>query len=280
MSARPAWLRVGARTNADFVRLASEFKKQGLSTVCQESICPNLWECFSRRDATFLILGSTCSRACGYCRLSAGRPEAPDESEPFRLAASVAALRLKSVVITSVTRDDLPDGGSGMFAAVVRAVRAAAPDCRIELLIPDFSGDRQALDQVVEARPDVIGHNIEVVPELFPLVRPEGSYKRSLEALRRLSETGIPVKSGLMVGLGETRAQIRRALRDIAGSGVDTVTIGQYLQPSARHAALVRYYRPAEFVGLAKYAAGLGFHRVLSGPLVRSSYRGQPNPSS
>lgn len=242
--------------------------------MCRESACPNICECFSRRQATFLILGRSCTRSCGYCRVKADVPEPVDSTEPARLAAAVKSLGLRSVVITSVARDDLADGGAGQFASTVDAIKRNSPGCQTEVLIPDFCASMPALMKVVESGPEVIAHNIETVPGYFPFVRPQADYLRSLVVLKRLVKTGARVKSGLMVGFGETRGEIRVVLRDLAKIGVEAITIGQYLPPSNRHYPVARYWRPEEFLGLAKFARDLGFKRVVSGPLVRSSYRG------
>lgn len=275
MSSRPSWLRVKAKPDHNYHQMTAVFKKSRLSTVCESSACPNIWECFSRREATFLILGSICTRACGYCRIISGGPGKVDLSEPKRLAEAVQVLGLNNVVITSVTRDDLQDGGAGAFARTVRAVRGVSPSCFIELLIPDFAGNWAALEQVMEAGPDIIGHNIETVPRLHPELKPQSDYRLSMSLLRRSVMSGKKVKSGLMVGLGEARREIRQAIEDLAEAGVKSITIGQYLQPSDKQYPVARYYKPVEFMGLAAYAQRLGFRRIISGPMVRSSYRGQ-----
>lgn len=271
---RPAWLRVTACESAGHERLTTELAKRRLRTVCRESACPNIGECFSRQQAAFMILGPVCTRTCRCCRIHQGRPRALDRTEPLRVAEAAAALNLKDVVVTSVSRDDLPDGGAGHFAATIRALRGALPTARIEALIPDFSGDWRALERVMEARPDVINHNLGTAARIFPVVRHKGDYRLSLTLLRRLVASGQSAKSGLMVGLGESRAEIREALQHIRGAGVESVTIGQYLPPTEEHWPVARYWRPAEFMGIALYAQRLGFKRVISGPLVRSSYRG------
>ena len=279
MPERPRWLKVKARTSSEFERISQTLKAGSLLTVCRESGCPNIWECFARGETTIMILGPVCTRCCGYCRIGQGRPSAADPAEPGRVAEAVASLELSSVVVTSVTRDDLDDGGARFFAATVTAIRKTAPGCHIELLIPDFGGDRRALEAVAAAGPDVIGHNIETVARLWPRLRPTADYRLSLTLLRRLAAAGLPAKSGMMVGLGETRAEVRETLDEIAAAGVKSFTLGQYLAPSERHWPVARYYRPAEFMGLAKYAQNAGLTRIISGPLVRSSYRGSvPTP--
>jgi len=274
MSDRPGWLRVAARESAGYRELTAEFAVSGLTTVCSESGCPNIWECYSRRHATVLIMGDVCSRACAYCRISSGSPQEVDVTETERVAGAVASLNLSDIVVTSVSRDDLADGGAEIYERTIEAIRMKAPQCRIEVLIPDFSGDWQALERVAAARPDMIGHNMETVARLFPDVRPQANYRLSLMLLKRLVASGMPVKSGIMVGLGERRTEIRQTLDDIAACGVKTIVIGQYLAPSPQHPPVRRYYRPAEFMGLAGYAQRIGFKRIISGPLVRSSYRG------
>ncbi len=275
---RPPWLRVKATGGRGFERTAAILNDLGLATVCSESGCPNRWECWSRREATFLIMGSLCTRTCRYCRVAAGPPQTLDPDEPARIGGAVEQLGLGHVVITSVARDDLPDGGAAIFAATTARIREAAPTCRIELLIPDFQGATAALDAVISSGADIIGHNIEIVPRLFRETRPEADYARSLAVLRRLSGTGITAKTGLLVGLGESRAEVREVLRDVRDAGADSVTIGQYLAPSLDHLPVIRYWRPYEFIGLAVYARRLGFHKVVSGPLVRSSYRAGSHP--
>jgi len=221
-----------------------------------------------------MIMGAVCTRSCGHCRMVQGRTQAVDPGEASRIAETVASLGLSRIVITSVARDDLDDGGARFFAAAVAAVRERAPNCRVELSIPDFGGSRRALEAVAASGPDMIGHNIEIVPRLWPRVRPEADYRLSIRLIRQLAVSGPAVKSGLMVGLGETRAEIRETLDDIAAAGVKAITIGQYLAPSERHWPVARYWRPAEFMGLAAYAQSAGFKRIICGPLVRGSYRG------
>ena len=273
MHSRPPWLKVVVKISQNQEELVREFKKNNLETVCEKSACPNIWECFARRDTTFLIMGSVCTRACRYCRIITGNPEKPSEFEPERLAKAVAKLNLRDVVITSVTRDDLEDGGAKGFAETIRAIRHHAAETKIEVLIPDFGGNPDAIAKVVESGPNVIAHNLETVSRLFPKLRPQADYTRSLAILKQLSGTDISVKTGLMVGFGESRAEIRKAIEDIQVVGVKMITIGQYLQPSKDQFPVKRYYRPEEFMGLAKYCQRLGFSRIISGPLVRSSYR-------
>jgi lipoic acid synthetase len=249
-------------------------REKSLNTVCEEARCPNLGECFSRGTATFMLLGDRCTRRCSYCSVGTAKPLPPDGDEPDRIAEAAARLGLRYVVLTSVNRDDLADGGAGHFAATVAAVRRALPEAGVEVLTPDFKGDRRALATVLEAAPTVFNHNIETVPRLFERVRPQGRYRLSLDVLAEARELGpeIPTKSGLMVGLGETDEEIREVLRDLRMSGVQIVTIGQYLRPSRRHEPVDRYLRPEAFEALAAEARAIGFGTVYAGVFVRSSY--------
>jgi lipoic acid synthetase len=253
----------------------AEILKAGrLHTICQSARCPNIGECWERRTATFLILGDTCTRNCGFCAVTKGAPQAPDREEPRHVAEAVASLGLAYAVITSVTRDDLPDGGAGHFAAVIRAIRALSPGTRIEALIPDFGGDPAALETVLAARPEVLNHNLETTESLYPAIRrPRQNYRRSLGVLGAARARGALTKSGLMIGLGERRADILQALSDLRQAGCDLLTIGQYLQPTPSHPPVARYYTPDEFAALAASARSAGFREVVSGPLVRSSYQ-------
>jgi lipoic acid synthetase len=253
-------------------------REKGLNTVCEEARCPNLGECFSRGTATFMLLGDRCTRRCGYCSVGTARPLPPDPEEPGRVAAAAARMKLRYVVLTSVNRDDLPDGGAAHFAATVRAVRAALPGASVEVLTPDFKGDREALAAVLDAAPEVFNHNIETVPRLFPRLRPQGRYALSLDVLRAAGEMrpGQTTKSGLMVGLGETPDEVTRVLRDLREkAGVGVVTIGQYLRPTREHEPVHRYYRPDEFEALERAATDLGFPTVYSGVFVRSSFNAE-----
>ncbi len=271
---KPAWLKVRAPGSPGYVHLKQLVRQHGLHTVCEEANCPNIGECWHHGTATFMILGDVCTRACGYCNVTHGRPGAVDPTEPARVARAVATLGLRYVVVTSVDRDDLPDGGASVFAATIRETRARVPDCRVEVLIPDFKGSREALRTVLEARPDVLNHNIETVPRVFRTVRPGGRYERSIALLDRARREApdIPTKSGLMVGLGETWDEIAATLRDLRGTGVQIVTIGQYLRPSQANVPVARFYRPEEFAELQRLALDLGFAHAECGPLVRSSY--------
>jgi lipoic acid synthetase len=245
-----------------------------LHTVCQEARCPNIWECFSHRTATFLIMGDRCTRNCRFCSVHSGTPEPLDPGEPGRVAAAAAEMGLKYVVVTSVTRDDLPDGGAAHFAATIRAVRGRIPGAEIEVLIPDLQGDPAALRTVLDARPDVLNHNIETVPRLYPQVRPQADYRRSLELLRAAGgiAPSIPTKSGLMLGLGETPEEVQLTLQDLRSHGCRLLTLGQYLQPSPEHLAVAAYVPPEEFERWRSVALAMGFTHVASAPFVRSSY--------
>jgi lipoyl synthase len=270
---RPAWIRAKAPQGPTYERIRGLVRGLELHTVCEEAHCPNLGECWGRGTATFMILGEVCTRACGFCAVKTGLPgRPPDPGEPRRVAEAVARMGVRHAVITSVNRDDQPDGGASIFAATIREVRALVPGCAVEVLVPDFKGSGDALQAVADARPDVLNHNVETVPRLYRSARPGASFPRSLELLRRSKEAGLLTKSGIMVGLGEERAEVEETIRAIRASGTDILTIGQYLRPSLQHLPVLRYYPPAEFDALGDVARGLGFARVESGPLVRSSY--------
>ena len=249
-------------------------EKGRLHTVCQEAKCPNIWECYAHQTATFLIMGSRCTRNCRFCSVAPGPPEPLDPQEPTRVAEAAARMGLKYAVVTSVTRDDLPDGGAAHFAATIRELRRLIPETRIEVLIPDFQGDRAALLTVLEARPDVLNHNIESVPRLYPQVRPQADYLRSLALLKRAREfdPALATKSGMMLGLGEETPEVRRTLQDLRAADCRILTLGQYLQPSPEHLPVVRYVTPEEFENWRTSALEMGFAEVASGPFVRSSY--------
>jgi lipoic acid synthetase len=272
----PEWIKVRAPSGEAVFETKRVVKDLRLHTVCEEAHCPNLGECWGRGTATFMILGEVCTRACGFCAVRTGLPgQPPDPDEPRRVAAAVARLGLRHAVITSVNRDDRPDGGASIFAATIREVRARVPGCAVEVLIPDFKGRAEALQVVVDARPDVLNHNVETVPRLYRRARPGASFRRSLELLRRSKEAGLLTKSGIMVGLGEEQAEVEETIRAIRASGTDVLTVGQYLRPSLQHLPVLRYYTPAEFDALRAFALGLGFAHVESGPLVRSSYHAE-----
>lgn len=275
---RPGWLKISLRTNEEFRRVDKLISGLSLHTVCQEARCPNIYECWCRGTATFMIMGDICTRHCGFCSVTKGSPAPLDANEPDNIAAAVEELSLDYAVITSVDRDDLPDEGAGHFADTILAIRRRSPGCKVEVLIPDFSGRRELLDIVLAAVPDVVAHNMETVRALYKTARPQGSYQRSLDLLsqavhyRKSHAAPISIKSGIMVGLGETFDQVLETMSDIAGTGCDIMTAGQYLSPARRSLAVRRFYTPAEFERLGKEGLKLGFKHVESGPLVRSSY--------
>jgi lipoyl synthase len=271
---RPDWLRVRLQMGDHYRELKSLMRARGLHTICEEAMCPNIGECWENRTATFLILGDVCTRNCGFCSVTTGRPVGLDDDEPERLAEAVTTLGLRHVVITSVTRDDLPDGGAAIFARVIERLREQNADLGIEVLIPDFQGNWTALEIVMAAGPDILNHNLETVPRLYQRVRPKAIYTQSLELLRRAKalRPNAVTKSGLMVGLGETHGELVGTFEDLRAHDVDVLTVGQYLRPTPRHLPIERYYSPDEFDDLKLVASGLGFGHVESGPLVRSSY--------
>jgi lipoic acid synthetase len=279
---KPPWLKVRAPGSPGYRRLKDLMRDRGLNTVCEEAQCPNIGECWHHGTATFMIMGDVCTRACGYCNVTHGTPLALDPSEPGELARAAEAMDLAYVVVTSVDRDDLPDFGGGHFAAVVRAIKARRPACRVEVLIPDFQGREAPLRTVLEARPDVLNHNTETVPRLYRQARPGGKYERALELLDRARQwaPAIPTKTGLMVGLGETRDELVAVLEDLRRVDCQILTIGQYLRPSIAHLPMARYYTPDEFADLKRTALALGFGHVESGPLVRSSYHAHEQADS
>jgi lipoic acid synthetase len=274
---KPDWLKRRLPTGETFNEVRELIEAGKLHTVCQEAKCPNIWECYSHRTATFLILGERCTRNCRFCSVAPGLPGPLDPDEPGRVAEAVERMGLKYAVVTSVTRDDLPDGGAAHFAATIREIRRRVPGAEIEVLIPDFQGDRAALETVLRARPDVLNHNIETVPRLYSRVRPQADYRRSLELLRRAGESAplIPTKSGLMLGLGERPEEIRQTLQDLREVGCRILTLGQYLQPSPEHLPVETYVPPEDFENWRKAALDLGFSEVASAPFVRSSYHAQ-----
>jgi len=271
---KPEWLKVRAPGSPSYTRLKGLMRELNLHTVCEEAQCPNIGECWNHGTATFMILGDVCTRACSYCAVAHGRPGPVDTAEASRVADAIRTLDLNYVVITSVDRDDLADGGASIFAETIRETRARLPGCRIEVLIPDFQGNEAALHAVLDARPDVLNHNTETVPRLYRMARSGGRYPRTLELLDRARRYApdIPTKSGVMVGLGEERDELVATLADLREVGCGILTIGQYLRPSAKHAPMARYYHPDEFADLKRVALELGFVHVESGPLVRSSY--------
>jgi lipoic acid synthetase len=278
---KPAWLKKHLPRGGDYARVTRLLSGAKLHTVCQEANCPNMFECFSKDTATFMILGDQCTRHCRFCNITARPPLTVDPDEPARVAKAARDLRLHYVVVTSVTRDDLPDGGAAHFASVIHAIKQMGQETgqtiRVEVLIPDFQGDVHALKTVMDAGPDVINHNIETVADLYVQARPEAEYQRSLDLLRNVKRLNpdMPAKSGIMVGLGETRAQLEQTLQDLADHGCDMLTIGQYLQPTRNHLPVQKFYPPEEFDELAAVARRMGFRKVASGPFVRSSYNAE-----
>jgi lipoyl synthase len=271
---KPRWLKVKAPGGPNYRRLDALMRRQGLHTVCEEANCPNIGECWERGTATFMILGDVCTRRCGFCNVKSGVPEVLDRAEPLRVAYAVEQMGLRHCVVTSVDRDDLPDGGAGMFAATIRAIRTRAPSCAVEVLTPDFRGQEMPLAKVIDARPDVFNHNVETVPRLYPVARRGSDFLRSCRVLEnaRQLDAEVITKSGLMVGLGETREELVEAFATLREHGVQVLTVGQYLRPSEQHLPVVRYWHPDEFGELERDAYALGFESVASGPLVRSSY--------
>jgi lipoyl synthase len=271
---RPEWLRVRLPGGENYSELKGIMRGLELHTVCEEARCPNIGECWNARTATFMVLGDTCTRACGFCAVKTGRPGVLDLGEPIRVAEAVERMGLKHAVITSVNRDELEDGGASIFAGTIRQIRKRIPECGIEVLIPDFMGNEAALRTVMHARPDILNHNIETVPRLYPQVRPKARYERSLEVLQRAKRIDATVftKSGLMLGLGEEIDEVIQVFRDLRAHDVEILTVGQYLRPTANHLPIVRYVTPDEFAELKVEALKLGFRHVESGPLVRSSY--------
>jgi lipoic acid synthetase len=274
---KPAWLKVPFPGGPHYLRLKAMLRASGLHTVCEEARCPNIGECFQAGTATFMILGNVCSRACRFCAVRSGWPVGLNSEEPLRVAEAVQRLGLRHAVITSVTRDDLPDGGAAVFAEVVHHIHRLSPTTSIEVLVPDFQGSQQALATLIAARPDILNHNLETVQRLYLRVRPKAIYERSLELLTwaKALDPTIPTKSGLMVGLGEIREELLQAMADLAAVGCDILTIGQYLQPTPKQLPVARYYRPLEFRELAEEGQRLGFRHVEAGPLVRSSYHAE-----
>jgi len=270
---KPEWIKTRATMGPEYTALRNLVKSEGLHTVCQEAGCPNIFECWEDREATFLIGGDQCTRRCDFCQIDTGKPQPLDEGEPRRVAESVVAMGLKYATVTGVARDDLPDGGAWLYAQTGREIHAAIPGCGVELLIPDFNAEPGRLAQVFDARPEVLAHNIETVPRIFRRIRPGFRYERSLEVLRAAREAGLVTKSNLILGMGEERHEITEAMRDLRAAGCDLLTITQYLRPTPRHHPVVRWVKPEEFVELRSEAEGLGFAGVMSGPLVRSSYR-------
>ncbi len=270
---KPPWIKTRARMGPQYTELKSLVRREGLHTVCEEAGCPNIFECWEDREATFLIGGDQCTRRCEFCQIDTGKPAELDRDEPRRVAESVQTMGLRYATVTGVARDDLPDGGAWLYAATVRAIKELNGSTGVELLVPDFNGEPARLHEVFESGPEVLAHNVETVPRIFKRIRPAFTYQRSLGVLTAARDFGLVTKSNLILGLGETPDEVRTALADLHEAGCDIVTITQYLRPSARHHPVERWVRPEEFVELAQHAEGLGFAGVLAGPLVRSSYR-------
>jgi lipoic acid synthetase len=276
----PPWFKVQAKTGPDYLEIKQTMDRLKLHTICEEARCPNRWECWNARTATFLILGDICTRRCHYCSVQTGRPLAIDLDEPRRVAEAIHALGLRHAVITSVNRDELSDGGAAMFSETIRKTRQLIPDCTIEVLIPDFEGNEDALAMVCAEKPEIVNHNIETVRRLFPAIRPQGKYQRSIELLGMAKRFGMHTKSGLILGMGETIHEAREVMRDLRAVDCNIMTIGQYLQPTRAHLPVARFYDPSEFLRLKEEGIALGFTHVESGPLVRSSYHAEQQVAS
>ncbi|GAA2390856.1 lipoyl synthase [Catellatospora methionotrophica] len=270
---KPEWIKVKAKMGPEFTQLSSLVKREGLHTVCQEAGCPNIYECWEDREATFLIGGDQCTRRCDFCQIDTGKPAEFDADEPRRVGESVATMGLKYATVTGVARDDLPDGGAWLYAETVRQIHALVPGCGVELLIPDFNAVPEQLAEVFSAAPEVLAHNVETVPRIFKRIRPGFRYERSLDVITQARTAGLVTKSNLILGMGEERAEVSQALRDLHEAGCELITITQYLRPTPRHHPVERWVKPEEFVELREEAEEIGFAGVMSGPLVRSSYR-------
>jgi lipoic acid synthetase len=270
---KPEWIKTRAKIGPEYSHLRSLVSREGLHTVCQEAACPNIFECWEDKEATFLIGGEACTRRCDFCNIDTGKPAPLDRDEPRRVAESVQTMGLRYATITGVARDDLDDEGAWLYAETIRAVHTLNPDCGVEMLAPDFSGNSELLNQVFETRPEVFAHNVETVPRIFKRIRPAFTYERSLNVISQARNFGLITKSNLILGLGESREEVSQALRDLHTAGCDLITITQYLRPTNKHHPVERWVKPQEFVELAQEAEELGFLGVMSGPLVRSSYR-------
>ena len=270
---KPDWIKTRAHMGPEYTQLRSLVAREGLHTVCQEAACPNIFECWEDREATFLIGGEQCTRRCDFCNIDTGKPEPLDRDEPRRVAESVQTMGLRYATVTGVARDDLEDEGAWLYAETIRAIHATVADCGVEMLAPDFSARPELLAEVFSARPEVFAHNLETVPRIFKRIRPAFNYERSLDVIRQAHEFGLITKSNLILGMGEERSEVSTALADLRSAGCDLITITQYLRPSPRHHPVLRWVKPHEFVELASEARALGFLGVMSGPLVRSSYR-------
>ncbi|WP_346109796.1 lipoyl synthase [Nonomuraea maheshkhaliensis] len=270
---KPPWIKTKLKTGPEYTELKSLVRREGLHTVCEEAGCPNIYECWEDREATFLIGGDQCTRRCDFCQIDTGKPKEYDRDEPRRVAESVQQMGLKYATVTGVARDDLPDGGAWLYAETARQIHALLPGCGVELLVPDFNGNRDQLEEVFSSKPEVFAHNVETVPRIFKRIRPAFRYERSLGVITTAREAGLVTKSNLILGMGETREEISEAMRDLHDAGTDLLTITQYLRPTPRHHPVERWVKPEEFVELQAEAEAIGFAGVLSGPLVRSSYR-------
>ncbi|MEU8249473.1 lipoyl synthase [Nonomuraea sp. NPDC048916] len=270
---KPPWIKTKLKTGPEYTELKSLVRREGLHTVCEEAGCPNIYECWEDREATFLIGGDQCTRRCDFCQIDTGKPKEYDRDEPRRVAESVQQMGLRYATVTGVARDDLPDGGAWLYAETARQIHALLPGCGVELLVPDFNGVRDQLEEVFSAKPEVFAHNVETVPRIFKRIRPAFRYDRSLGVITMAREAGLVTKSNLILGMGETREEIVAAMRDLHAAGTDLLTITQYLRPTPRHHPVERWVKPEEFVELQAEAEAIGFAGVLSGPLVRSSYR-------
>jgi lipoic acid synthetase len=270
---KPPWIKTKLKTGPEYTELKSLVRREGLHTVCEEAGCPNIYECWEDREATFLIGGDQCTRRCDFCQIDTGKPKEYDRDEPRRVAESVQQMGLKYATVTGVARDDLPDGGAWLYAETARQIHALLPGCGVELLVPDFNGDRGQLEEVFSSKPEVFAHNVETVPRIFKRIRPAFRYERSLKVITMAREAGLVTKSNLILGMGETREEVVEAMRDLHAAGTDLLTITQYLRPTPRHHPVERWVKPEEFVELQAEAEAIGFAGVLSGPLVRSSYR-------
>ncbi|MER6945525.1 lipoyl synthase [Nonomuraea sp. NPDC000554] len=270
---KPPWIKTKLRTGPEYTELKSLVRREGLHTVCEEAGCPNIYECWEDREATFLIGGEQCTRRCDFCLIDTGKPQEYDRDEPRRVAESVQQMGLRYATVTGVARDDLPDGGAWLYAETARQIHALLPGCGVELLVPDFNGERDQLEEVFSSKPEVFAHNVETVPRIFKRIRPAFRYERSMDVITMAREAGLVTKSNLILGMGETREEIVEAMRDLHAAGTDLLTITQYLRPTPRHHPVDRWVKPEEFVELQAEAEAIGFAGVLSGPLVRSSYR-------
>ncbi|NUW31438.1 lipoyl synthase [Nonomuraea sp. SMC257] len=270
---KPPWIKTKLKTGPEYTELKSLVRREGLHTVCEEAGCPNIYECWEDREATFLIGGDQCTRRCDFCQIDTGKPKEYDRDEPRRVAESVQQMGLRYATVTGVARDDLPDGGAWLYAETARQIHSLLPGCGVELLVPDFNGNREQLEEVFSSKPEVFAHNVETVPRIFKRIRPAFRYERSLAVITTAREAGLVTKSNLILGMGETREEVVEAMRDLHAAGTDLLTITQYLRPTPRHHPVERWVKPEEFVELQAEAEAIGFAGVLSGPLVRSSYR-------